>query len=288
MQKKKDDLPVQRLLIPNYILKISRFLTWLSPTLASRFAAKLFLKPFKYKIPEREKEMDCNSEQENLILPKSKKQIRLYTYGTSSKKVLLVHGWSGSGTQMSKIAKAIVAQGYSTISFDAPAHGKMKGNFSMMLYFIESIHFLNHKYGPFEAVVGHSLGGISTLRAVKEGLHTEKLILIGTANSINKITRDFATNMDMNNKVAALMRNYLENKLGEEMEEYSGAISAENINNSTLIFHDEDDVDVSVQDAYEIHATLKNSELIITKGLGHRRILGNPEVINKITTFITA
>ncbi|MCM4158018.1 alpha/beta hydrolase [Gramella sp. AN32] len=288
MEKKKDYVPVQRLLIPLYILKISKFLTWFSPKIASRFAARLFLTPFRYKIPDREKEMNLNSEQENLILPKSKKQIRVYKYGSSSKKILLVHGWSGSGTQMSKIAKALLQEGYATISFDAPAHGKMEGKFSMMPYFIESLHFLNEKFGPFDAIIGHSLGGISTLRAVQEGVKTKKLVIIGTANSISKITRDFAKNMEMNNKVAKLMQNYLEKKFGEEMEQYSGALSAKSITYPTLILHDENDVDVSVQDAYEIDAALKNSELLITKSLGHRRILGNPKVINKISTFITA
>lgn len=44
----------------------------------------------------------------------------------------MVHGWSGRGTQMSKIAEALVEQGYRIISFDAPAHGKADGKISMM------------------------------------------------------------------------------------------------------------------------------------------------------------
>jgi esterase/lipase len=43
----------------------------------------------------------------------------VYQYGQSDKKVLLVHGWSGRGTQLVKIADALLKSGYSTISFDA-------------------------------------------------------------------------------------------------------------------------------------------------------------------------
>ncbi len=284
----KDKLPVQRLLVPNYILKLSRFLTAVSPFLASRFAARLFLTPFKYELPFREKEMDENSRQTSIYVNTINREIVVYEYGDSPKKILLVHGWSGRGTQLAKIAKQLLKNGYSVISFDAPAHGKAPGKISMMPFFIKSIHFLEEKYGPFEAVIGHSLGGMSSLRAVKEGLKVKKLVIIGTANSVTRITRDFATNMRMNNGVADLMKKYLDSKFGQDMEEYSGALSAENLKLPTLVIHDEEDVDVPVQDAHEIGEALKNSELFITKGLGHRRILGNEKVINKITTFITA
>ncbi len=69
------------------------------------------------------------------------------------------------------------------------------------------------------------------------------------------------------------------------MDSLSGAVSAEGVKIPTLVVHDEDDVDVHVSSAYEIHENLENSEIFITKELGHRRILGNSEVINKIINF---
>ncbi|NJW54815.1 alpha/beta hydrolase, partial [Salinimicrobium sp. CDJ15-91] len=68
-QQKKDKTPVQRLLVPSYILATGKILTAISPFLASRFAAKLFLTPFKYKLPKREKKMDRESKQTPLMLP---------------------------------------------------------------------------------------------------------------------------------------------------------------------------------------------------------------------------
>ncbi|APG59389.1 alpha/beta fold hydrolase [Christiangramia salexigens] len=284
----KDKLPVQRLLVPDYILKFSKFLTKISPFLASRFAARLFLTPFRYKLPNREKEMYEDSVKTMVKVPYINREIKVYEYGSTNKKVLLVHGWSGRGTQLSKIAKELKANGFSTLSFDAPAHGDAPGKISMMPFFIKSIHFLDEKYGPFEAVIGHSLGGMSSLRAIKDGLSTKSLVIIGTANSVTKITRDFAENMKMNHKVAGKMKAYLDSKFGQDMDDYSGAVSALEVPTPSLVIHDEHDVDVNIKDAYEIDSALKNSELYITRGLGHRRILGDPAVINKITTFITA
>ena len=278
--------PVQVLLAPKYLLRIGKILTAISPFIASRFAARLFLTPFKYKIPEREKEMDTNSTQETINVPSINREIVVYHYGKAKNKVLLIHGWSGTGTQMALIAKELVKKGFEVISFDAPAHGKAPGKISMMPFFIHSIHHLENLYGPFHSAIGHSLGGMSILKAVKDGVSLKKLVVIGTANSVTHITKDFAKNMQLNEKVAKKMKAYFDSKFGEDMDNYSGAVSAEGVKIPTLVIHDEDDVDVHVSSAKEIAKKLVDSELFITKGLGHRKILGDSEVINKITTFI--
>lgn len=286
-QQKKDKTPVQRLLVPSYILATGKILTAVSPFLASRFAAKLFLTPFTYKLPKREERMDKESRQEKLILPHYQREIVVYHYGNSPKKILLAHGWSGRGTQLAVMAEELLKAGYSVVSFDAPAHGKASGKRSMMPHFIEAIEVLEKKYGSFEAVIGHSLGGMSSLKAVSDGLPVKKLVIIGTANSVTRITQEFAQNMKMNDRVAAKMKAYFDNKFGVDMDSLSGAVSAEGVKIPTLVVHDEHDVDVHVSSAHEIHEKLENSELYLTEGLGHRRILGNPKVIHKIIEFLS-
>lgn len=286
-KEKKDKTPVQRLLVPSYILYTGKILTAVSPFLASRFAAKLFLTPFRYKLPKREKEMDEKSSQEKLIVPSIDRDIVIYQYGNAPKKILLVHGWSGRGTQLSIMAKELLKNGYSVISFDAPAHGKASGKKSMMPFFVDAVHFVEEKYGPFEAAIGHSLGGMASLKAVKDGLNLKKLVIIGTANSITHITKEFARNMKLNDKVAEKMKRYFDNKFGEDMDTLSGAVSAEEVNIPTMVIHDKDDVDVTVNAAYEINERLEKGELFITESLGHRRILGDPAVIQKIISFLS-
>lgn len=286
-KQKKDKTPVQRLLVPSYILATGKILTTISPFLASRFAARLFLTPFRYKLPEREKKMDKESKQEKLVLPHYQREIRVYHYGTSHRKILLAHGWSGRGTQLAVMAGQLLKEGYAVVSFDAPAHGKASGKMSMMPHFIEAIEVLENNYGPFEAVIGHSLGGMASLKAVSNGLPVKKLVIIGTANSVTHITREFARNMKMNNKVASKMKSYFDEKFGQDMDNLSGAVSAEGVKIPTLVIHDEDDVDVNISSAYDIHQKLENSQIFVTQGLGHRRILGNSKVINKIIDFLS-
>ncbi|AXT59724.1 alpha/beta hydrolase [Aquimarina sp. AD10] len=285
-KKDKDLIPVQALLIPKSIIYTGKILNWISPFLASRFAARLFLTPFGYKMPEREKKMFAEAHKEKVYIDKIRRSVVVYTYGTAEKKILLSHGWSGSGTQLSKIAEQLLERGYTTVSFDAPAHGKSPGKRTIMPHFIETIHHLEKSHGPFEAAIGHSLGGMSLLRATKNGLSIKKLVIIGTANSITAITKNFAKNLQLNNKVGQLLKSYFDKRFGENLDNYSGATSAKEVKIPTLVIHDKNDVDVHYSAAHEIIKELENGQLILTEQLGHRKILGDKKVLVQILNFI--
>jgi pimeloyl-ACP methyl ester carboxylesterase len=272
--------------IPKIIISIAQILQVLSKRLTIRFAAKLFTTPIKHKMPKRELAMDQNSTQHILHVPAINKEIMVYEYGKSDKKVLLVHGWSGRGTQLVKIADALLEQGFMVYSFDAPAHGKSKGNFSIMPEFIASILELEKKYGPFEFAIGHSLGGMSILNAIKQNLAVKKAVTIGSGDVIQDIIDDFVKKLQLKTEYGLYLKQYFENKFGGTMDDYSAHKAAQMVQIPVLVIHDLNDGDVSVNGAYHIEKHLKHSELLITEGLGHRKILGDPIVIEKILTFI--
>lgn len=276
----------QSLKIPKPILITAKLLEMTSSKLAMKFASKLFTSPMKYKIPKREIEMDKNSIQQNLVLDSIKKEIVIYNYGQGTKKVLLVHGWSGRGTQLVKIADEMLKLGYSTISFDAPGHGKASGKSSNMTEFIAAILEMQDKFGPFEYAVGHSLGGMSILNSIKRGLKVKKAVIVGSGDIVEDIFDDFVEKLGMNIAISKKMKASFEKKIGETMESYSAYIVAREIQIPVLIIHDNDDADVPVKAAHHIHENLKDSELLITNGLGHRKILGDAKVIKKIVAFL--
>ncbi|MCK8520255.1 alpha/beta hydrolase [Aquimarina sp. D1M17] len=282
----KDKIPIQALLLPKPILYTGKLLNFLSPFLASRFAARMFLTPFKYDMPDREKEMYEHSKKELIKIDSINREIMVYSYGNSEKKILLVHGWSGTGTQLSKIADKLLENGYSTVSFDAPAHGKSPGKRTILPHFIETIHHLEKTHGPFEAAIGHSLGGMSLLRTTKFGLNIKKLVIVGTANSITAVTKNFAKNLQLSQKVARLLKSYFDNRYGEDLDHYSGAVSAKGIKIPTMVIHDKNDVDVHYSSAHEIVKELEKGKLVLTENLGHRKILGDKKVISTIVDFI--
>ena len=285
MSKSKNKVK-KNLEIPQVILLTAKILQAISSKLTVLFAAKLFTTPIKHKIPKREYLMDQNSTQNTVFIPSIQKEIVLYHYGNSTKKVLLVHGWSGRGTQLVKIADEMLKLGYMTLSFDAPAHGKSKGNSSIMIEFIASILEIDKQYGPFEFAIGHSLGGMSVLNAIKQNLQVKKAVIIGSGDIIQDIIDDFIGKLKLKPEYGVKLKDHFEAKFGGKMNDYSAYKAAEKTEIPVLIVHDKDDDDVSVKAAYHIQKHLKNSEIMITEGLGHRKILGDTNVIQKIIEFV--
>ncbi|NHM07206.1 alpha/beta hydrolase [Flavobacterium sp. CYK-4] len=278
----------QTLKIPKIILLTGTFLSFISTKLTVLFAARLFTTPIKHKAPKREIEMDAKSKQQSICIPSIDKEIVVYHFGESQKKILLVHGWSGRGTQLVKFAEALLKIGYSTISFDAPAHGKSRGSTTLMPEFIASIMELEKQFGPFEAAIGHSLGGMSLLNAVKQGLNLKKLVIIGSGDIVQDIINDFVKKLELDAKYNDLLREHFENKHQLLMDSFSGYHAARQTDIPVLVIHDENDLEVPVYCAHHIHENLKRGELLLTQNLGHRKILGDTKVIAKSLNFITS
>ncbi|TRW99846.1 alpha/beta fold hydrolase [Flavobacterium gawalongense] len=283
---KKTSIHTQSLKIPKIILLTSKLISFISPKLITLFIAKLFTTPIKHKIPKRELEMDRNSVQKLIKIPAIDKEVVLYQYGKSEKKILLVHGWSGRGTQLFKIADELLKTEYSTVSFDAPAHGKSPGKTSIMSDFIATILEIDKQFGPFEAAVGHSLGGMSVLNAIKKGLKVNHAVVIGSGDIVQDIMDDFVAKLKLKPSISTRLRLYFEKKYKEDMNSYSAYLAAKETTIPVLVIHDNNDPEVPVTAAMHIHKYLKNGELLLTDGLGHRKILGNHKVIEKTVQFI--
>lgn len=272
--------------VPVLIKSTVKILENTSPKLAAKFAIKLFTTPQKYKLPKREEAMDAGSRQQSLAVSAIGKHIHVYCYGTSEKKVLLIHGWSGRGTQLCSVADKLLQKGFSTISFDAPAHGKAAGKTSDMTEFVAAALELEKQFGPFEFAIGHSLGAMALLNALKQGLNIKKAVTIGSGDIIKDIMDSFWQKLGMNIATGSLMIRLFEKKFAAPINSYSAFVAAQEIKIPVLVIHDEDDEDVPVSAAIHIAEHLQHSELLITKGLGHRKILGDKAVIKKIMSFL--
>ncbi len=272
--------------IPRPIIYTGKLLQVISPKLATNFALKLFQTPYKFKAPDREKTMFQRAHKEKLYIPVLDKRIQIYHCDQHPEKVLIVHGWAGRGTQLHSIAKTCVDHDIQAISFDAPAHGYSEGKVSNMTEFISCIHEIDKQYGPFTYAIGHSLGGMALMNAVKEGFNIKKLVVIGSGNSITTICDNFVKRLELKPKIGGLLKDRLDELLGSDSENLSTYKVAENVKIPVLIVHDTQDTEVDIKEAHQIDTVLDQSELLITTGLGHHKILWKPEVLNKIIHFL--
>ena len=283
---KKETNPTKSLKIPQFIILSAKLCSFISTKLVTSYAAKLFTTPIKHKIPKREFEMEHKSTQQLLFVPAINKSVVTYEYGKSNRKILLVHGWSGRGTQLFKIADELVKLGYSTVSFDAPAHGKSKGKTTIMSEFIHAILEIDKQYGPFEFAIGHSLGGMSVLNAIRDGLKVDKAIIIGSGDIVQDILDEFISKLGLKQEISERLRDFFESQYQVKMDDFSAYKAAQKIKIPVLVIHDYNDPEVPVKAGIHIHKQLENGTLYLTEGLGHRKILGNQNVIKKTIDFI--
>ena len=286
MKERSNSIPQNTFGIPESLIRRGKILQFFSKSLATSFVAKLFVKPTRHKTPEREEMMRESAKGEMVLIPSLGYEVMVYTYGYSKTKVLLAHGWSGRGTQMYAIADKILENGMMIISFDGPAHGLSKGKTTTAKEFIETIDFLNSKYGPFEAAIGHSFGSISLLKSVSNGLKLNKLVVIGTEFTMTNILENLITSLQLKSSIVTKLKKKLNQKYKNDIEVFAATNSSKAVTIPTLVLHDTQDKNVDVSSAYKIRQNLIKGELLVTNGLGHHRILRDKDIVHKIVEFI--
>jgi len=273
--------------IPKHIILIGKLIQIISPDLAARFVAKIFETPLKFKAPERELMMRKSAKNNLLNLRGIRKKVMVYSYGYSKKKILLVHGWSGRGTQLYSIADKILENKMMVISFDGPAHGLSQGSSTSLKDFIVCIRQLEKEHGPFDAAIGHSFGGMALLNAVTSGLKLNNLVVIGADNSIVEILKSSVEKFSLKPIIAQKLIELVNKKLNIKVEDYSSQNVAKKVDIPTLVIHDSEDKYVPVSNALAIRHSLKKGEILITNGLGHHKILKDSTTNQRIIDFIT-
>ncbi|MCH3882901.1 MULTISPECIES: alpha/beta fold hydrolase [Tenacibaculum] len=272
--------------IPKTIKTIVKISELISTKLTTWLVSKLFTTPITYKTPKREMAMEKSAQKKKIYINSIQKEVHILSYGYSKKKVLLAHGWAGRSTQLFMVADKLLEKGYMVISFDAPAHGKSTGKTTNMIEYIETIKEINNTFGPFEAAVGHSFGGMAILNTQAEKKIFKTLVTIGAADLITNITQRFVQSLELKPLIALKMTQSFNKKLNINLNDYSANYAAKKVLAPTLVIHDSKDGDVPVSCAHNIRQNLKKGSLLITNGLGHTKILRDKETMNYAVNFI--
>ena len=261
------------------------FLCTISKPLATKFALKLFFTPLKFSTPKRELNSRECAIQHKLSTTKSK--FTLFEWPGPGPKVILVHGWSGRATQFFKIVESLKKNGYHTFAIEAPAHGESSQKKTHMLEFVDCMEVAQQGYGPFDLAIGHSLGGMAIFNAMKRNLSSSKVIVIGTPSNIRNVVQDFCDKVHASSAVGNSIIRNIESRYSLKVEDASTDTLANIYNPTGLIIHDKHDQDISDSNAMDLAKSWSRAELMLTEGLGHRKVLMDNEVIKKIIHFLS-
>ena len=284
--KKRNDLQSAEQ-IPKLLKLLIYTISLVSSKTTTALLGYIFSRPLRHKPHEREKEFIDSTKKEIHLIPSINKRIKTYELEGSRKKVLLVHGWSGRGSQLSSIATECNKKGFFVVSFDAPAHGGSSSYTTNVPEFVEAINFLNTTKGPFDYAIGHSFGGASIFNYCRKYGGFEKIVVIGTQSKLSTYFKEFIKIMGLKQTYSKKIMTLFENRVGEKILDYDPESFVRNISSKTLIVHCLDDNYVSFNSALTLRKELENSELYKTTGLGHRKILGDKKVINRLIEFLS-
>ena len=257
----------------------------LFPNLMGKWAYRLWFTTARFKTPAHE--ASANNTAQRTTLNVNNTPVSVLSWGKAPF-ILFIHGWSGRGSQAAPFLDKLVSAGYGVISFDGPAHGKTPGKQTNILEMADVVLALDNKFGPFEAAITHFFGGMIVAYTMKLGVKFNKVVCICPPDDLQVLIDNFKQTLTIPDSVIKVMLNRLEKNYGNDLAERISTVNnVKRLNNKALIIHDENDDDVPVQSGQVIAKAWADSLYIQTQGLGHRRILRDPDVVKSVTDFIT-
>ena len=255
-----------------------------SAELAGRWVNRLWYRTHRYPEPEREKQWLRAGNM--LTLPHRGLPLAVYQWGEGPT-VLLVHGWHGRGTQLGAFAAPLVAAGYRVVAFDAPAHGRTPGRSTNLPQISDALLKVAGAFPPLHGVIAHSFGAAVTLHAIIQGLAPQRVVAVSAPSSIEFLMESFAAGLEIPGTVMAVHRRLLEQRFGADLwQRLSPTANASRLSIPALLIHDDEDHEVPIQEGETLARAWPGAELVRTHGLGHRRILRDPEVVNRACAFL--
>lgn len=206
--------------------------------------------------------------------------------------ILAIHGWRSRTEYMRSLIQGFLEDGYRVVSLDLPGHGASSGRRLNMINAVEAARLAGDWFGPFVATVGHSFGGaVATNAAVGSvkgylPVNTEKLVLIAAPSSIPDLFAEFSRLLNVGPRSQNAMAGRVERLSGRPLKEFQGGRQLAHVPVPTLVIHAPDDKEVSARHADLYAGAGDHVRLHWANGLGHRRILADPGVVEKAVTFV--
>lgn len=261
-----------------------------APGPVGRVAFALFVRPLgRPKVKPGEVEVMARAVTGRLVVDGI--PVTTYRWGDGDRPVLIVHGWTSRASRFAGFVEALLAEGRTVVSFDAPGHGASGGRATTILRQREIIRQLHARYGEFSAVLAHSFGVVSTFFALRDGIRADRIAGIGAIADFDFLAARFRAMLGVNQAVEDAMRRHIQRRLFPAepgiWPRFDACHHPEEIPSEILLVHDADDDTAAPTQSRDLAAAYgERARLIETSGLGHRRILLDPQVIATTVEFL--
>jgi pimeloyl-ACP methyl ester carboxylesterase len=266
------------------LLTTFKAISKIHPKLGSRFALNAFFTPTIKK--QRLERLPAGTKTHHKVF--QGKKIKMYRYGRSVKKILLIHGWNGAASDFYAFYKPLQNAGYEIISFDLPGHGFSSRSQLNAIICAKIINDIKKRYGPLSAIIGHSFGAFSSGYAFTQyqDLQSTPFVSIGSPNKLKNVIGSFSRTVGLTDQQNRYFESLLEEKLKIQIHRIEHGRFLKNHFAPKLVVHDEQDKMVPISVIDEMKKYHSNSTYHITQKLGHNRILRDEKTIGEIIKFV--
>jgi len=196
--------------------------------------------------------------------------------------VLLAHGWNGRGRQLAAVARAIAARGYRAVAFDMPGHGASGGRLASIPTMADAIAGVDDAIGGAEAIVAHSLGAVAATYALSRGLSARRAVYVAPPVSPARWIDHFSRAVGLPDAMRPRLMKNVEARAGVPAAALDPLVLAPRLAAALLVIHDEGDREVPLAAGAALADAWPGARLVVTSGLGHNRLLADPDVIATI------
>lgn len=218
-------------------------------------------------------------------------QFNGFKWGNGSRKILITHGWGSKAADFTELIRALQEMdNLEIIAFDAPGNGSSEGELSSLLLYMLSVKAIVSHYGMPDILVGHSLGGMANVIAIKEMGITPSLLI--SLTPLIRLKENFEASMHAADVPQAARDKFLadfENKFGKPASYYDlkDWYPADAPFKHLLAYDRHDPVSVYsyMEDFLNANLSIMHREY---EGVGHERIIKSATVISDIVARIKA
>jgi pimeloyl-ACP methyl ester carboxylesterase len=261
----------------------------ISQRLAAIFAWRLWFTPWRVELSERARAREAAwlAGTTPLRIPFGGGQLAGFCAGDGPT-VLLVHGWSDRASRLGAFVEPLVASGFRAVAVDLPAHGDSPGRMTNAYEAAEALQSVSEHLGGVYGVVAHSMGGAETLLAIREGFAPERVVLLASAVRLRHAVDQFSAMFGLPRATMTALSAAIERRFGSQVWDDLSAdrIAAHLGDIPALLFHDGDDTQVTRKDAELLASAWPGARLVTTSGLGHDRLLRDPDVVQQAVAFL--
>ncbi len=202
--------------------------------------------------------------------------------------ILFVHGWNGRGVQFWPLFETLLSNGYRVVTYDGPAHGESQGKTTNYFEIADTVSafFDQVEEHNIQGIIAHSLGASAVINHLAVRQADIETVLVAPAMQPGKILRQAFNHHGVPRKVYEKLIAKLEDQYGYSLLRDSPHLLAQQIPSRVLIIHDKDDRTTPYADSRKIAGNSNNIVLHTTTGLGHKRILNDPGIMDLVQAYI--